>query len=155
MLDFIEKVLRMPRVVLTVMVLILAAGTAAYVGMPKESFPAIEIPYLYVSISQTGVSPSDAENLLAKPAEEELATLDGLDNITTTSTTGHASVLLEFDINTDKDQALSDTRARMDALRAKLPSEADDPTVTEIDFVGPIMSVAISTSEFAYSAPWV
>ena len=143
MLDFIEKVLRMPRVVLTVMVLILAAGTAAYVGMPKESFPAIEIPYLYVSISQTGVSPSDAENLLAKPAEEELATLDGLDNITTTSTTGHASVLLEFDINTDKDQALSDTRARMDALRAKLPSEADDPTVTEIDFVGPIMSVAI------------
>ena len=66
MLDFIEKVLRMPRVVLTVMVLILAAGTAAYVGMPKESFPAIEIPYLYVSISQSGVSPSDAENLLAK-----------------------------------------------------------------------------------------
>ena len=143
MLDFIERILRMPRVVLTIMVIVLGAGTAAYVSMPKESFPAIEIPYLYVSITQTGVSPSDAENLLAKPAEEELATLTGLENITTTSTTGHASVLLEFDINTDKDQALADTRARMDALRAKLPSEADDPTVTEIDFIGPIMSVAI------------
>lgn len=143
MLDFIEKILRMPRVVLTVMAIVLAAGTAAYLSMPKESFPAIDIPYLYVSISQTGVSPRDAENLLAKPAEEELANLPGLQNITSTSTTGHASVILEFDVNTNKDQALQDTRAKMDAVRAKLPTDADDPTVSEIDFIGPIMSVAI------------
>lgn len=143
MLDFIEKILRMPRVVLTVMAIVLTAGTAAYLSMPKESFPAIDVPYLYVSISQTGVSPRDAENLLAKPAEEELANLPGLQNITSTSTTGHASVILEFDINTDKDQALQDTRAKMDAIKAKLPADADDPTVSEIDFIGPIMSVAI------------
>ncbi|MBO9588346.1 efflux RND transporter permease subunit [Devosia sp.] len=143
MLDFIEKILRMPRVVLTVMVIVLTAGTAAYLSMPKESFPAIDVPYLYVSISQTGVSPRDAENLLAKPAEEELANLPGLQNISSTSTTGHASVILEFDINTDKDKALQDTRAKMDAIKAKLPADADDPTVSEIDFIGPIMSVAI------------
>lgn len=144
MLDFIEKILRMPRVVLTVMVLLLTAGTAAYVSMPKESFPAIDVPYLYVSISQTGVSPRDAENLLAKPAEEELANLPGLQNISSTSTTGHASVFLEFDINTDKDKALADTRAKMDAVKAKLPDDATDPSVNEIDLVGqPIISVAI------------
>ena len=144
MVDFIVKVLRMPRVVLTIMVVMLGAGIAAYVSLPKESFPAIDVPYLYVSISQTGVSPRDAENLLAKPAEEELATLPGLQNISSTSTTGHASVFLEFDINTDKDQALADTRARMDALRSKLPDEANDPVVAEIDLVGmPIISVAV------------
>jgi multidrug efflux pump len=144
MLDFIEKVLRMPRVVLTIMVLVLVAGAGAYVSMPKESFPAIDVPYLYVSISQTGVSPRDAENLLAKPAEEELANLPGLANISSTSTTGHASVFLEFDINTDKDQALQDTRARMDAVKAKLPEDANDPSVNEIDLVGmPIISVAV------------
>jgi len=144
MLDFIEKILRMPRVVLTVMVILIAAGAAAYTSMPKESFPAIDVPYLYVSISQTGVSPRDAENLLAKPAEEELATLPGLNNISSTSTTGHASIFLEFDINTDKDQALADTRARIDAVKAKLPEDADDPVVAEIDLVGmPIISVAV------------
>jgi multidrug efflux pump len=144
MLDFIEKILRMPRVVLTIMVIMVAAGVSAYVSLPKESFPAIDVPYLYVSISQTGVSPRDAENLLAKPAEEELATLPGLVNINSTSTTGHASVFLEFDINTDKDQALQDTRARMDALRAELPEDANDPSVHEVDLVGqPIISVAI------------
>ena len=144
MLDFIERILRMPRVVLTIMVIVLAAGAGAYMSMPKESFPAIDVPYLYVSISQSGVSPRDAENLLAKPAEEELATLPGLNNISSTATTGHASVFLEFDINTDKDQALQDTRARMDALRAALPDDANDPTVNEIDLVGmPIVSVAV------------
>jgi multidrug efflux pump len=144
MLDFIVRILRMPRVVLTVMVIMLAAGFSAYVSLPKESFPAIDVPYLYVSINQTGVSPRDAENLLAKPAEEELATLPGLQNISSTSTTGHASVFLEFDINTDKDQALADTRARMDALKSKLPDAANDPVVAEIDLVGmPIVSVAV------------
>ncbi|QQR41031.1 efflux RND transporter permease subunit [Devosia rhizoryzae] len=144
MLDFIERVLRMPRVVLTIMLLILGAGTAAYVNMPKESFPAIDIPYLYVSITQTGVSPRDAENLLAKPAEEELANLPNLSNITSTSTTGHASIFLEFDINADKDQALQDTRARMDAIKAKLPTDAMDPTVSEVDLVGgAVISVAV------------
>ncbi len=144
MVDFIVKILRMPRVVLTVMVIMLAAGISAYMSLPKESFPAIDVPYLYVSISQTGVAPRDAENLLAKPAEEELANLPGLVNISSTSTTGHASVFLEFDINTDKDKALNDTRARMDALRAKLPDDANDPSVHEIDLVGmPIISVAV------------
>ena len=144
MLDFIEKILRMPRVVLTVMVIMLGAGTAAYLSLPKESFPAIDVPYLYVSIVQTGVSPKDAENLLAKPAEEELANLPNLVNISSTSTTGHASVFLEFDINADKDQALQDTRARIDAIRAKLPEDAKDPSVHEVDLVGmPIISVAV------------
>src|SRR5690606_31078906 len=95
-------------------------------------------------ISQTGVSPRDAENLLAKPAEEELADLDGLVNISSTSTTGHASVILEFDANMDPDQALADARARMDAVRANLPDEANDPIVAAIDMVGfPILSVAV------------
>src|SRR5690606_37283728 len=51
---------------------------------------------------------------------------------------------LEFDINTDKDQALQDTRARIDAIKSKIPADAMDPTVSEIDLVGmPIISVAV------------
>ncbi|AEQ50936.1 efflux RND transporter permease subunit [Pelagibacterium halotolerans] len=144
MTRFIERILRMPRVVMTIMALLLLAGGLSYSVLPKESFPAIDVPYLYVSISQTGVSPRDAENLLAKPAEEELNGLDGLVNMTSTSTTGHASVVLEFDANVETDQALADTRARVDAIKANLPDDATDPTVNEIDMVGfPIISVAV------------
>ena len=131
MTTFIERILRMPRVVMTIMALLLLAGGLSYSVLPKESFPAIDVPYLYVSISQTGVSPRDAENLLAKPAEEELNGLDGLVNMTSTSTTGHASVILEFGANVETDQALIDTRARIDAIKSNLPDDANDPTVKD------------------------
>ena len=55
MMNFLERILRMPRVVLTVMALLLVAGGISYTTLPKESFPAIDIPYFYVSVSQTGV----------------------------------------------------------------------------------------------------
>jgi len=144
MMNFLETILRMPRVVLTIMVLLLGAGAAAYVSLPKESFPAIDIPYFYVSVTQTGVSPRDAENLLAKPIEDRVKDIDGLENYTSTSTTGHASVFLEFNVNADKDQALADIRAELDGIAGELPDDADEPTVTEISFSDmPSISVAV------------
>lgn len=144
MMNFLERILRMPRVVVTVMVLLLVAGFGAYMSLPKESFPAIDIPYFYVSVSQTGVSPGDAERLLAKPIEDRIKDLDGLVNYTSTSTTGHASVFLEFDVNADKDTALADIRAKLDGVSAELPEDATEPTVTEISFSDmPSISVAL------------
>src|SRR5690606_7059189 len=129
MINMLERVLRMPRVVLTIMVLLLGAGFASYLALPKESFPAIDIPYFYVSVSQTGVSPRDAERLLAKPVEDRLTDLDGLVNMSSTSTTGHVSVFLEFDVSADKDQALADIRAKLDGVSGELPSDANEPVV--------------------------
>jgi len=144
MLDIIERILRMPRVVLTVMVLLLGAGFMAYTTLPKESFPAIDIPYFYVSVSQTGVSPRDAEQLLAKPIEDRIKEIDGLENYSSTSTTGHASVFLEFNVNADKDKALADVRAALDGVASDLPDDAKEPIVSEISFTDmPVISVAI------------
>ncbi|MBN9316345.1 MAG: efflux RND transporter permease subunit [Devosia sp.] len=144
MMNFLERVLRMPRVVLTVMALLLIAGFGAYTSLPKESFPAIDIPYFYVSVSQTGVAPRDAERLLAKPIEDRIKDLDGLENYTSTSSTGHASVFLEFNVNADKDKALSDIRAKLDGVSSELPADANDPTVNEISFSNmPSISVAL------------
>ncbi len=144
MVDFIERILRMPRVVMTTMVLLLVAGGFTYSQMPKESFPSIDIPYFYVSIGQQGVSPRDADQLLAKPVEDRLTGLDGLEAITTTAVTGHASVFLEFDVNTDKDTALEDIRAELDGVSSELPADADEPSIFEISLTDqPVVSVAI------------
>lgn len=144
MIDFIEKMLRMPRAIMAIMVIVLAAGFASYVSLPKESFPSIDIPYFYVSVGQKGVSPRDAERLLTKPIEDRLTGIDGLENITSTSTTGHSSVFLEFGVNVDKDEALVDIRAELEGVGSELPSDADEPTITEISFTEvPVLSVAI------------
>ncbi len=136
MLDFVERILRMPRVVLTVMVLLIIGGAYSYSVLPKEGFPAIDIPYFYVSVSQSGVSPHDAERLLARPIEDRIKDIDGLKNYSSTSSKGHVSVFLEFDVNTDKDVALQDIRAKMDGAAADLPADATTPTIHEIDIAG-------------------
>ena len=61
------------RTVLLTLVLVLIAGTYAYVTVPKEAEPDINIPQLYVNVSHEGISPEDAERLLIKPIERDRA----------------------------------------------------------------------------------
>jgi len=92
-----------------------------------------------------GVSPEDGERLLARPMEHELRSLEGVKKMTSISSEGHASVLLEFDAGFDSDLALADVREKVDAARSKLPSEADEPRVHEINLsLFPVLSVGLS-----------
>ena len=134
MTGMLEAVLRRPKTVLTLMVLMIVAGVMAYIDIPKEAAPDIDVPVFYVSVTQQGISPEDAERLLARPMETALRGLDGLKEITTVSSEGHLGVILEFDIDFDKDKALADVRDKVDQAKADLPADADEPTITETNF---------------------
>lgn len=134
MISMLETVLRRPKTVLTLMVVMVAAGIMAYISVPKEADPDIDIPVFYVSISQQGVSPGDAERLIARPMETALRGLDGLKEITTVSGEGHVGVVLEFNVDFDKDKALADVRDKVDQAKADIPAEADEPTIVETNF---------------------
>ena len=95
MIDMLEGVLRRPRTVLTLMMVMAIAGILAYVAIPKEADPDIDIPVFYVSVTQQGISPEDAERLLARPMETALRGLDGLKEITTISAESHLGVILD------------------------------------------------------------
>ncbi|WP_425087193.1 efflux RND transporter permease subunit [Stappia sp.] len=145
MIDMLEGVLRRPRTVLTLMLVMVTAGILAYVAIPKEADPDIDIPVFYVSVTQQGISPEDAERLLARPMETALRGLDGLKEITTISAESHLGVILEFDISFDKDKALADVRDKVDQAKAKLPEEAEEPTISETNFaLQPTIYIALS-----------
>jgi len=144
MRDFIERMLRMPRVVLTVMVILLIAGVSAYMTLPKESFPAIDLPYYYVATSDSGVSPEDVDRLITKPIVDRLKDLDNLDHINSTSTLGYSAVMVQFDVNANKNKAESDIRAKLDGVAAALPSDANATTITPISLSNiPSINVAV------------
>ncbi len=145
MISMLEGVLRRPRTVLTLMVVMVAAGVMAYIGVPKEADPDIDVPVFYVSVTQQGISPEDAERLLARPMETALRGLDGLKEITSISSESHLGVILEFDISFDKDKALADVRDKVDQAKADLPAEAEEPTIVETNFaLQPTIFVALS-----------
>ena len=82
MMAALESVLRRPRTVLTMMLVMVLAGIYTYITIPKEADPDIQVPVLYISIPLQGISPEDAERLLIKPMEEELRGLEGLKQLT-------------------------------------------------------------------------
>ncbi len=131
-MNMLDAILRRPRTVITVMVLMLVAGVAAYLNLPKENQPAIDIPYFYVSVTQSGLSPRDADRLLVRPLQTKLRNIDGLKSMRSTAYSGGASIILEFNINFNKEQALQDIKDQVDRAKKSLPGDATDPTVTEI-----------------------
>ncbi len=145
MIAMLRAVLERPRTVLTMLAVAVIMGTVSYVTIPKEANPDIDVPIFYVSIAQQGISPEDAERLLVRPMETKLRSLDGLKRITAIASEGHAGIVLEFQVDFEKDAALADVRAQVDLARAELPADAEEPTVTETNFsLVPTISVALS-----------
>jgi multidrug efflux pump len=130
----LTSILSRPRTVLTIMVALVIAGLFSYLTIPKEANPDIDVPVFYVSITQAGISPEDSERLLVKPMEPRLRGLNGLKEFTAIASENHAGIILEFDINFDKNAALADVRAKVDEARADLPSAAGEPRILETNF---------------------
>ncbi|MEM7490644.1 MAG: efflux RND transporter permease subunit, partial [Pseudomonadota bacterium] len=133
------------RMVLAFMALSIIAGTVAYISLPKEGEPDIDIPGVFVVVPFPGISASDAEKLLVKPMETELKELDGLDNMFATASEGIAVVALEFEFGWDKAATLADVRDKMNRAEAEFPDGAEQYTIDEINFSEfPILIVSLS-----------
>jgi multidrug efflux pump len=133
------------RMVLAFIALSLIAGGVAYVGLPKEGEPDIEIPALFVSVPFPGISAEDSEKLLVKPMETELADLDGLDRMSATAAEGYAGIILEFKFGWDKTKVIADVRDAMNNAEADFPDGAEQYMINEINFSEfPIVIVNLS-----------
>ena len=145
MINALEAILQRPKTVLTLMVVLVVAGVMAYIGVPKEANPDIDVPVYFVSVSQQGVSPKDSERLLVRPLETHLRGLEGLKEITAIASQSHAGIVLEFNIGTGKDKVLADIRDKVDQAQAELPADADEPAVFETNFaLQPTIIVTLS-----------
>jgi multidrug efflux pump len=133
------------RTTILTLIFLIIGGIAAFQAIPKEANPDITIPMIYISMTLDGISPEDSERLLIRPLEQELRSLEGVKEMRSTASEGHASVMLEFDAGFDPDTALQDVRENVDTARSKLPQEADEPRVNEINVsLFPVLSIGLS-----------
>ncbi|HEY8949104.1 MAG TPA: efflux RND transporter permease subunit [Rhizomicrobium sp.] len=132
------------RVVLGLLVVVIIAGIAAFNAIPKEADPDIPIPVIAVQIPYPGISPEDSERLLVKPMETYLRSIQGLKDITARAYQGFAVIILEFDVNFDKNKALEDVRAQVETARAEIPQDAKQPIVQEFNTsLFPVITAAL------------
>ncbi len=133
------------RMIFAFIVLTVLAGSAAYVALPKEGEPDIDIPMVFVSVPFPGISAEDSERLMVKPLEQELRDIDGLDTMTSFAAEGYAGVLMEFEFGWDKPATLAMIREAVDKAQVDFPDGADAASVDEFNFSEfPILVVSLS-----------
>jgi len=121
-------------------------GLIAYQSIPKERFPDIVIPTIYVQTIYPGTAPKDIENLVTKPIEKQIKSIAGVKKVTSTSVQSYSAVVVEFNTDVDVPQAKQKVKDAVDKSKTDLPTDLpDDPIVQEIEFSEiPILFVNIA-----------
>lgn len=126
--------------------LILLAGFMSYNALPKEQFPDVTVPQIFVTTIYPGASPLDMEELVTKPLEKELKGLTGVKKITSSSVQDFSSIIVEFNTDQDVTECKQKVKDGVDKAKPDLPSDLlDDPTIVEFDISEiPIMSINLA-----------
>ena len=132
--------------VYVIIVILVIVGMSSYSSMPKESFPEIKQPTIYVNTPYPGNSPIDMENLVSRPIEKEINTISGLKKLSSTSIQDFSVIIAEFELSVDTDKALQEVKDALDRAKPDLPNDLPaDPNVMELDFSEfPVMNVNVS-----------
>ncbi len=134
-----------PVTVLVLAFILLLAGFVSYQGMPRESSPEIKIPLIFITTIYPGASPEDMEKLVTEKIEDKLEGLDGLKKVSSTSGQGFSSVTVEFNPDVVVETALRRVKDKVDEAKPDLPTDAEEPTVQELNFSNiPIFVISMS-----------
>ena len=128
-------------------VAILLSGTLAYFHLPVAPLPNITFPVIVVQANLAGASPSIMASTVAEPLERRLATIADVNELTSTSTVGAASIVIQFGLSREINGAARDVQAAIQAARADLPTTLrNNPTYREFNPADtPIMVLALTS----------
>lgn len=126
-------------------IMMVLLGFQSYFALPRESAPEIRRPKIFISTMYQGVSPTDIESLITSKIETEVHGLSGLDSLKSTSYNGMSVITATFTGQTDVEWALRHVKERVDLAKPKLPTDAEEPVVKELDFSDqPFLIITVS-----------
>lgn len=126
--------------------MIMLFGIRSYNSMPKEQFPEVSFPEIYINTPYFGNSAADIEALITRPIEKELKSVTGIKDVSSTSMQDFSVIIAEFEADMEMEDAVRKVKDAVDKSKSELPSDLDEePEVLEINLAEiPIMTVNIS-----------
>ena len=133
MMGLTKLVLKRPVSVVIMILVIILYGISSIMDMEQELTPEMNMPMLVVMTQYSGASPEDVDELVTTVIEDNLSTLDGVESVTSTSSEGSSTVMLEYSYGTDMDQASQDVSKKLNTISSRLPEACETPNVLELD----------------------
>jgi multidrug efflux pump subunit AcrB len=135
--------------VAVITLIVVLGGLLSYTSMPRENFPEIIVPQIYVGTPYPGNSALDVEKLITKRLEKEINSITGVDKITSNSIQGYSSINVEFNFDITPSKALQKVKDKVDIAMADKDFPKDlptEPSITEMNFSEqmPIMNINLS-----------
>lgn len=134
-----------PLVAILLFVLLTLGGLYGFMQMKVQQFPDIDLPAVVVTVTLPGAAPSQLENDIAKKIENKLTSIEGVKHIRTTLQTGAATMVTEFVLEKDIQEAVDDVRSAVGEVQGDLPAAANDPIITKVSTAGfPVVTYSVA-----------
>ncbi|OOV87100.1 efflux RND transporter permease subunit [Oceanospirillum linum] len=126
--------------------LLMLVGVIAYDRLSVREYPNIDVPTVSVVTTYTGANASIIESQVTNVLEDSLSGIEGIDYMTSSSSTGESQITINFKLERNADNAASDVRDRVGRVRGRLPDDIDEPIVAKVEAnAQPIMYLAFSS----------
>ncbi|WP_286976986.1 efflux RND transporter permease subunit [Acetomicrobium sp. UBA5826] len=126
-----EIAVKRPTATLMFFIAVILLGVVSFIGIRVDLLPQFEQPVILAITTWEGAAASDVEQEITEEVEDRMATIQGLDEITSTSSDGASAVVLRFEWGEDLDARMGDARDQVNIIRRRLPDDADDPILTK------------------------
>ncbi|MBR7797295.1 AcrB/AcrD/AcrF family protein [Agaribacter marinus] len=128
-MKLVKTSVKRPVGVIMIVLAILALGAVSLRSLTVDLFPKIDLPVAVVATTYDDAAPQEVENLISRPIESAVSTVEGIETVQSQSQSGSSLVMLMFSNGTDLDQALLDVRESVDQVKGMLPDSAGEPNI--------------------------
>ncbi|WP_394730203.1 efflux RND transporter permease subunit [Altererythrobacter sp. GH1-8] len=126
--------IRNPVVPIVIFLGLTLAGIVSFNRLDIVNFPDIEFPAVSVNVSQPGAAPTEIEKQITQKIEASVASISGVEEISSTASEGNSSTFVSFAVGTDVDVATTEVKNAVDQIRSDLPEGILEPLVRKVDF---------------------
>jgi len=127
------------------MVLVLALGLLSVVALPQKTFPDFSLDVIDIRVTYQGASPSEIEQSIIRPIEDQISGIDGVDEVTATAREGSGTVSLSLKLGEDVTAKLDDIKSEIDRITV-FPVDADAPTVVQRSNRSRVLEISVHGS---------
>lgn len=134
-----------PVTIVMSVLIVLMFGVVSFTKMSVDLMPKMELPMLIVMTSYEGAGPEEVETKITKPLESAMASISGIDSISSTSSAGSSMVMLMFDYGTDLAEATNSVRDNVEMAKMMMPSDAGDINILKMNMDSmPVVMIGVS-----------